>query len=255
MPKRKYGQNFLINQNIIKKILTDIKINSQNILEVGPGNLALTNPIIDKIPNRYVGIEIDKDFANKINDKQILSNILFDDALKIDEKSLFHNQSFTIISNLPYNISSQLLIKWCILQNNHHCINEMVLMFQKELGERILSDCNSKKYGSLSILVQAFFNIKRKVIVSKECFNPVPKVESIVLHFLPLKKNRIKKEKFKNLQKITKFFFNERRKKNKKKIQKLFNETVINNHNLEKYFDLRAENLSKDLYYKFTEII
>ena len=255
MPKRKYGQNFLINQNIIKKILTDIKINSQNILEVGPGNLALTNPIIDKIPNRYVGIEIDKDFANKINDKQILSNILFDDALKIDEKSLFHNQSFTIISNLPYNISSQLLIKWCILQNNHHCINEMVLMFQKELGERILSDCNSKKYGSLSILVQAFFNIKRKVIVSKECFNPVPKVESIVLHFLPLKKNRIKKEKFKNLQKITKFFFNERRKKNKKKFQKLFNETIINNHNLQKYFDLRAENLSKDLYYKFTEII
>ena len=131
----------------------------------------------------------------------------------------------------------------------------MILMFQKELGERILSDCNSKKYGSLSVLVQAFFNIKRKVIVSKECFNPVPKVESIVLHFLPLKKNRIKKEKFKNLQKITKFFFNERRKKNKKKIQKLFNETVINNHNLEKYFDLRAENLSKDLYYKFTKII
>jgi 16S rRNA (adenine1518-N6/adenine1519-N6)-dimethyltransferase len=255
MPKKKYGQNFLINKCIIKKILTDIKINSQNILEVGPGNLALTKLIIDKLPNRYVGIEIDKDFKTKINDKQILSNILFDDALEINERSLFHNKNFTIISNLPYNISSQLLIKWCILQNDHHCINEMILMFQKELGERILSGCNSKKYGSLSVLVQAFFNIKRKVIVSKECFNPVPKVESIVLHFLPLKKNRIKKEKFKNLQKITKFFFNERRKKNKKKIQKLFNETVINNHNLQKYFDLRAENLSKDLYYKFTEII
>ena len=131
----------------------------------------------------------------------------------------------------------------------------MILMFQKELGERVLSDCNSKKYGSLSVLVQAFFNIKRKVIVSKECFNPAPKVESIVLHFIPLKKNRIKKEKFKNLQKITKFFFNERRKKNKKKIEKLFNEKIISNHNLQKYFDLRAENLNKDLYYKFTEII
>jgi len=255
MPKKKYGQNFLINQKIIEKILTDIKINSQNILEIGPGNLALTKPIINKIPNKYIGVEIDKDFETKINDKQILSNILFDDALKIDEKLLFHNQNFTIISNLPYNISSQILIKWCILQNNHHCINEMVLMFQKELGERILSDCNSKKYGSLSVLVQAFFNIKKKIIVNKECFNPVPKVESIVLHFLPLKKNRIKKEKFKNLQKITKFFFNERRKKNKKKIQKLFNETIITNHNLQKYFDLRAENLNKDLYYKFTEII
>jgi 16S rRNA (adenine1518-N6/adenine1519-N6)-dimethyltransferase len=255
MPKKKYGQNFLTNQEIIKKILTDIKINSQNILEVGPGNLALTKPIVDKKPNKYLGIEIDKDFKTKINDKKILSNILFEDALIINERSLFHNQSFTIISNLPYNISSQLLIKWCILQNDHHCINEMILMFQKELGERILSDCNNKKYGSLSVLVQAFFNIKRKVIVSKECFNPVPKVESIVLHFLPLKNNRIKKEKFKNLQKITKFFFNERRKKNKKKIQKLFTETVISSHNLQKYFDLRAENLSKDLYYKFTEII
>ena len=255
MSKKKYGQNFLINKEIIKKILTDIKINSQDILEVGPGNLALTKPIIDKLPNKYVGIEIDKNFETKINDQQILSKILFDDALKINERSLFHNQSFSIISNLPYNISSQLLIKWCILQNDHHCINEMILMFQKELGERILSDCNSKKYGSLSVLVQAFFNIKRKVIVSKECFKPIPKVESIVLHFLPLKKNRIKKEKFTNLQKITKFFFNERRKKNKKKIQKLFNETIINNYNLQKYFDLRAENLNKDLYYKFTEII
>jgi len=255
MPKKKYGQNFLINEEIIKKILIDIKINSQNILEVGPGNLALTKPIIDKTPNRYVGVEIDKDFKTKINDKQILSNILFDDALKINERSLFNNQSFKIISNLPYNISSQLLIKWCILQNDHHCINEMILMFQKELGERILSDCNSKQYGSLSVLVQAFFNIKKKVVVSKECFNPIPKVESIVLHFFPLKKNRIKKEKFKNLQKITKFFFNERRKKNKKKFQKLFNETIINNYNLQKYFDLRAENLSKDLYYEFTEII
>ena len=255
MPKKKYGQNFLINKDILKKILTDIKINSQNILEIGPGNLALTKPIIDKMPNKYIGIEIDKDFKSKINDKLILSNILFDDALKIDEKSLFHNQSFTIISNLPYNISSQLLIKWCLLQNDHNCINEMVLMFQKELGERILSDCNSKKYGSLSVLVQAFFDIKRKVIVNKECFNPVPKVESVVLHFHPLKKNRIKKEKFQNLQKITKFFFNERRKKNKKKIKKLFHETIINNHNLQKYFNLRAENLSKDLYYEFTEII
>jgi len=255
MPKKKYGQNFLINKDIIKKILNDVNINSQNILEVGPGNLALTKPIFDKKPNKYIGIEIDKDFKNKINNKLILSNILFDDALKIEEREIFHDRNFTIISNLPYNISSQLLIKWCILQNDHQCINEMVLMFQKELGERILSDCNSKKYGSLSVLVQAFFNIKRKVIVSKECFNPVPKVESIVLHFLPLKKNRIKKEKFKILQKITKFFFNERRKKNKKKIEKLFNETVINNHNLQKYYDLRAENLNKDLYYKFTEII
>jgi len=255
MSKKKYGQNFLIDQVIIKKILTNIKINSQNILEVGPGNLALTKPIINKMPNKYIGIEIDKDFKTKINDKQILSNILFDDALKIDEKSLFYDKNFTIISNLPYNISSQLLIKWCILQNDYHCINEMILMFQKELGERILSDCNSKKYGSLSVLVQAFFNIKRKVVVSKESFKPIPKVESVVLHFLPLKKNRIKKEKFKNLQKITKFFFNERRKKNKKKIQKLFNEIVIKNNNLQKYFDLRAENLNKDLYYKFTEII
>jgi 16S rRNA (adenine1518-N6/adenine1519-N6)-dimethyltransferase len=255
MTKKKFGQNFLIDQKIIKNILTDIKINSKNILEVGPGNLALTKPIVDEKPSKYVGIEIDKDFKSQINDKQILSNILFDDALKIDEKSLFNNKKFTIISNLPYNISSQLLIKWCILQNNYHCINEMILMFQKELGERILSDCNSKKYGALSILVQAFFSIKKKVFVTKEHFYPVPKVDSIVLHFIPLKKNKIKKERFKDLQKITKFFFNERRKKNKKKIQKLFDTKIINNYNLQEYYNLRAENLSKDLYYKFTEII
>lgn len=254
MSKKRYGQNFLINNEIIDKILTNIRIVSKNILEIGPGNLALTKAIIDQKPKKYIGIEIDGTLKKNANN-EIYSKIIINDALKINERHLFDNKNFSIISNLPYNISSQLLIKWCFLQNKYNCVDEMILMFQKELGERIVSSCNTKKYGSLSILAQAFFDIEKKLFVNKKNFNPCPKVDSIVLHFFPLKKNRIQKEKLNKLQEITKFFFNERRKINKKKILKLFSKKNIELYQLNKYFNLRAENLNKELYYKFTDII
>ena len=161
MAKKHFGQNFLIDKNIARKILSFENIEKQNILEIGPGNLALTKEIIIQKPKKYLGIEIDQSLIDKINNEELLSNIINEDALKVDELNLFNKDNFTIISNLPFNISSQLLIKWCFLQNNFNCINSMTLMFQKELGERLTSKINSKKFGKITIISNAFFNIKK----------------------------------------------------------------------------------------------
>ena len=255
MHKKKYGQNFLINQHISKKILLNEKIKNRNILEIGTGNLALSKYIILNQPKKFLGIEVDKDlsdiyFKNKISDK-----IIFNDALKINERILFNNENFSIISNLPFNISSELVIKWCRIQSSYNCIDSMLLMFQKELAERIIAKKDTKKYGRLSILCNAFFSIKKKLLVSKNNFFPVPKVDAMVLNFIPHKINKIKNNSFEKLEKITKIFFNERRKKNKKKIIKNFSVSQIRKYNLEQLYDMRAENIEIQIFYELTNIL
>jgi len=253
-PKKKFGQNFLIDPEICNQIISLEKIKNENILEIGPGNFALTELIIKNKPKKFFAVEIDCEiFDVKKNDK-ILEYLLNEDALKFDELKKFNNEKFSIISNLPFNISSELLVKWCYIQNNYQCINSMTLMFQKELAERIIAKINTKKYGRISILANAFFDIKKEIFVEKNKFQPSPKVDAVVLKFSSLKTNRIKKENLSKLENITTLFFNERRKKNIKKIQKLFDEKIIKDNKLQQYFELRAENIDKDTYYKMTEI-
>lgn len=255
MQKRKFGQNFLINENICDQIIQCEIIKNNNILEIGPGNLALTKKILNEKPKKFFSIEIDNDLIKKFENTIYSSYLCHADALKINELDFFKNQKFTIISNLPFNISSDLLVKWIKIQNSNNCIKSMTLMFQKELADRIIADKNSKKYGRLSILASAFFNIKKKIDVKKKDFFPIPKVDATILKFTPLKKNKVKKENLIKLEKITSFFFNERRKKNLKKIKKTFNDKQIKKEGLEKFFDMRAENLDKEIYYKFTKIL
>lgn len=252
MPKKKFGQNFLINEQIPKKIIQLTKIKDQNIIEVGPGNLALTNLIKHQKPKKFIAIEIDK-LLKKNYSKFDLNNIIFDDALIFNEKKYFNNENFSIISNLPFNISSQLLTKWIYLQNKYHCIDQMTLMFQKELADRVISDFNSKKYGRLTILSKAFFNIEYGLTVSKNNFYPVPKVDAAVLTFKKIKTHKIESKNLEKLEKITYLFFNERRKKNKKKFQKILRKKNL--IHFEQYFSLRPENLKEDIYYELSKII
>ena len=253
-PKKKFGQNFLIDKEICNRIICLEKIKDENILEVGPGNLALTEHIIKNKPKKFFAVEIDSEIFDVKKNNKILEYLLNEDALKFDELKKFNNEKFSIISNLPFNISSELLIKWCYIQNNYQCINSMTLMFQKELAERIIAKINTKKYGRISILANAFFDIKKEIFVEKNKFNPSPKVDAIVLKFSSLKTNKIKKENLNKLENITSLFFNERRKKNIKKIQKLFDQKTIKDNKLEQYFELRAENIDKETYYKLSEI-
>jgi len=255
MYKKKYGQNFLVNHNISKKILLNEKIKNQNILEIGTGNLALSKFIISNHPKKFIGVEVDKDLSDIYLKNKISDKIIFKDALKINERKFFNNESFSIISNLPFNISSELVIKWCKIQNSYNCIDNMVLMFQKELAERIVAKKDTRKFGRLSILCNAFFSIKKKLLVSKNDFFPIPKVDAMVLNFIPHKINKIKKNNFEKLEKITRIFFNERRKKNKKKIIKNFSSYQIKKYNLEKFYNLRAENIDKEIFFDLSNIL
>ena len=255
MYKKRYGQNFLINNNISKKILFEEKITNQDILEIGTGNLALTKLIVTEKPKKFIGIEVDTDMRDVYRQNNILENIIFEDALSVNERKLFQNGNFSIISNLPFNISSELIIKWCRIQCSHKCINSMTLMFQKELAERIIAKKNTKKYGRLSILCSAFFLIKEKLKVSKNNFFPKPKVDATVLKFIPHKENKIKSNNFTILEKLTRIFFNERRKKNKKKIIKVFSDDQILEYNLKRFYDLRPENLDNKVFFELCDIL
>jgi 16S rRNA (adenine1518-N6/adenine1519-N6)-dimethyltransferase len=128
-------------------------------------------------------------------------------------------------------------------------------MFQKELAERIIAKKNTKKYGRLSILCSAFFLIKEKLKVSKNNFFPKPKVDATVLKFIPHKENKIKPNNFIALEKLTRIFFNERRKKNKKKIIKFFSDDQILEHNLKRFYDLRPENLDNKVFFELCDIL
>jgi len=255
MPKKKFGQNFLINENLCNKIIESELIENKNILEIGPGNLALTKKIISKKPKKFFSLEIDIDIINKFKNTLFSKYLHHIDALKINELNLFKNNNFTIISNLPFNISTELLIKWIKFQNNKNCIKSMTLMFQKELAERIIAKKDTKKFGRISILVSAFFEVKKKIDIKKNNFFPVPRVDATVLQFTPLKKNKISKNNLNKLENVTSLFFNERRKKNLKKIKKIFSEDQIIKEGFDIFFDLRPENLDKEIYYRFAEIL
>lgn len=256
MYKKKFGQNFLINNSIAEKIINLIEVKDQNILEIGPGNLALSKIIIKKQPKKYAAIEIDKDIfeKSKIFFNKNQSKIINADALKINKINYFNNEDFIIISNLPFNISSQLLIQWLKIKSNNNQILKMVLMFQKELAERIVAKVNSKYYGRLSVMTSAFFETKNEILVKKNEFFPVPKVDASVVIFKSLKKNKINFSKFKKLENLTFLFFNSRRKKNRKKILTIFNKDQIEKYNLKKFYDLRPENIDPDTYYNMCNI-
>ena len=180
--------------------------------------------------------------------------MLFKDALQFDETLKF-DKNFKIISNLPYNISLPLLIKWINQLNKNPVAKKMILMFQKEVAERILAKINSKKYGRISILSSVFYSIKKITDVDKSNFFPIPKVNSTVLLFDLLKKPMLDISNIEYLQKITLELFNNRRKKLKKKLQKIFSNEIINKNFLEELFDLRAENLTPNIYCKLALLL
>ncbi|MFN5026946.1 MAG: 16S rRNA (adenine(1518)-N(6)/adenine(1519)-N(6))-dimethyltransferase RsmA, partial [Candidatus Fonsibacter sp.] len=179
--KKHFGQNFLINNNITKKIAELGIINKDsNILEVGPGTGVLTQELIKKDPEKIFAIEFDKDLKpelEKIKNNFNNFDYIISDALKFDERKIF-KKNVIIFGNLPYNISLKLLIKWIYSEPWPPFYNQMVLMFQKEVAERIIATSNNKKYGRISILSDARLNIKFHFNISKKEFNPEPKVDS-----------------------------------------------------------------------------
>ena len=250
-PKKSLGQNFLIDRNILEKIVNVTQIKNRTILEVGPGTGNLTSFILKKNPKKFFVIEKDNDLAQNLNNNFIDQlKIINDDVLNVDENLIF-NEKITVFGNLPYNISTEILIKWIVNLKNDFWFDKLVLMFQKEVADRIIAKYNSSAYGRLSILCNWKLNIKKICDIKPESFSPRPKIDSSLLFFSP-KENFYKIKDPKNLEKITRIFFSQRRKMLKKPFNQLFNgdKKVIDKLKID--LNLRPQNLNFDTYYKLT---
>ena len=249
--KKSLGQNFLIDNKILDKIINIIDIKNKTILEVGPGTGNLTSLILNKKPKKFLVIEKDTALAAQLeNDFKNLITIINEDILKIDETLLF-NDKVTVFGNLPYNISTEILSKWIINLKDDFWFDFLILMFQKEVADRIIAKFNTSNYGRLSILSNWKLNIKKICDIKPESFYPKPKIDSSLLLFSP-KVNYIKIKNPNNLEKITRIFFNQRRKMLKKPFNQLFNgeKKILEKLNIN--LNLRPQNLNYETYYKLT---
>jgi len=229
--KKKYGQNFLIDQNILNKITNLINSENLNILEIGPGNGKLTDGIILKKPSMLTLIEIDSDLIKYLSQKYLFNNkvnLINADILHYEIKDYYQ----LIISNLPYNISSQILVKLSTMNKQP---DTLILMFQKEFAQRLLD----KKLNSINSLIKCFYTIKLNFNVSRNCYRPIPKVDSSVLTFNKLKKRIIKINEINKFIIFKRNLFSHKRKSLKNLLKK---------YDLKDEFDLnlRVEDLNLD---------
>ena len=250
--KKSLGQNFLIDQKILELIVNTVQIKDHEILEVGPGTGNLTTYILNKNPKKIHVIEKDNDLSlllgKKFNNE---INIINDDVLRISENEI-SNKKLTVFGNLPYNISTEILSKWIVNLDENCWFNELVLMFQKEVADRIIAKPDTSKYGRLSILSNWKLHIKKIIDIKPESFSPKPKIDSSLLVFSP-KKNFYKFKNADNLEMITRVFFSQRR----KMIKKPFNQIFKNPKEISNKFDidlnLRPQNLKPETYYKLVK--
>mgnify|MGYP001411362594 FL=1 len=252
--KKSLGQNFLIDKNIIKKIVNLVGVNNKNIIEIGPGKGALTNEILRRKPKSLSIIEKDKNLANnlKISYKKSKNvKVYEEDILKFNIEKIVYEDSI-IFGNLPYNISSQILVKLLKFKFWPPKFNNLILMFQKELGDKIIGKFNTNGYGRLSILSNYKLKLLKKFFISPNCFFPRPKVTSVVLHLKPIVNKSFKIKNIKNLEEVTNIMFSNKRKMIKKNIKK-----VVNDEEMKTIKDLnlnhRPSEVKPEIYYKITE--
>jgi len=245
--KKSLGQNFLIDKNIITKIVSISDITNKDVLEIGPGTGNLTEYIIKKKPKKLFLIEKDEALYQELQLKfQNEVEIINQDILKIDEKKISDNK-LIVFGNLPYNISTEIICSWIIKLEKNFWFTELILMFQKEVADRIVSKINTSNYGRLSILLNWRMNIQKVFDISPNCFSPRPKVDSSLLHFTP-KEDYLKIQKSKNLEMITRIFFNQRRKMIKNPLKQLFKNYSEISKKLDLDLRLRPQNLSLETY-------
>tara|TARA_Y100000590_G_scaffold227095_1_gene256432 strand:- start:895 stop:1686 length:792 start_codon:yes stop_codon:yes gene_type:complete len=249
-PKKSLGQNFLIDENVLNLIVKCGQIKKNDfVIEVGPGTGNLTEKILNEKPKKIVVIEKDKKLANflkiKFNNKiEIINKDILNYSLIDNRKN-----KLIIFGNLPYNVSTQVLSNLIKTNNIENICKSFVLMFQKEVADRIVAKYNSKNYGRLSILSSWKMEIEKIKEVEPKSFYPKPKVKSTILLFKP-KSRFYQINNPKNLEHITNVFFNLRRKMIKKPLKILFR----NFNQIADYLDLdlnsRPQNLSHLTYYK-----
>ena len=178
--KKFLGQHFLTDENIARRIVDSLSPESHNVLEIGPGMGVLTKYLINRENTDFHVVEIDRESVAYLHDHYPTLDVIEGDFLKFDLRTLFHD-SFAIIGNFPYNISSQILFK---VFDSRDRVSEVVGMFQKEVAERVTASPGSKTYGILSVLLSTFYNMEYLFTVHENVFNPPPKVKSAVIRLV-----------------------------------------------------------------------
>ena len=248
--KKNLGQHFLKDQNIVDKLVKSIRPSQHDeIIEIGPGDGAMTKSIIAKV-KKMILIEKDPDLIDNLKSKfheYENSTILNIDILNYNIDSL--DQSVRVVGNLPYNISTEIIFKMC----NCNKIIDMHFMLQKEVVDRIVAKSNSKIYGRLSIMAQAYFNVQKLFDISENVFSPKPRVKSSFIR-LSAKKYPFCNKNHENIfYDIVKSAFEGRRKMIKSSLKSYLNASDFNNINLKP--DLRAENLTVNDYILISDYV
>jgi 16S rRNA (adenine1518-N6/adenine1519-N6)-dimethyltransferase len=250
--KKSLGQNFLIDREVLEKIVSITDITNKEVLEIGPGSGNLTTYILKKKPKKLYVVEKDDDLAILLKEKfDTEIEIINDDILKVSESTI-SDQKLSVFGNLPYNISTEILSKWILNIGSNFWFDSLVLMFQKEVADRIISEFNNSNYGRLSILSSWKLNVKKILDIKPQSFSPRPKIDSSLLLFTP-KENFFKLKDPKNLEKITRIFFSQRR----KMLKKPFNQVFDNGKEVAEKFgidlNLRPQNLEPEVYFKLVK--
>jgi 16S rRNA (adenine1518-N6/adenine1519-N6)-dimethyltransferase len=209
-PKKRFGQNFLRDPRIVERILAAAGLlETDRVLEIGPGLGVLTDPMLSQA-RQVVVIEVDLDLAEKLRDRSDARLLVQEgDALRLRWDLLLTEPPYKLVANLPYNISSQILFK---ILDHRPLFSRLVLMFQKEVGDRLCAAPGSRDYGILSVLCQIWFDIRRVAVVPPGAFYPPPKVHSAVLAFEPLPAPRVEVADEAFFRRVVKAAFAQRRK-------------------------------------------
>ena len=250
--KKSLGQNFLIDREVLEKIVSITDIANKEVLEIGPGSGNLTTYILKQKPKKLYAVEKDNDLATLLKEKfDTEIEIINDDILKVSENNI-SEQKLSVFGNLPYNISTEILSKWILNIGSNFWFESLVLMFQKEVADRIISEFNNSNYGRLSILSSWKLKVKKILDIKPQSFSPRPKIDSSLLLFTP-KENFFELKDPKNLEKITRIFFSQRR----KMLKKPFNQVFDNGKEVAEKFgidlNLRPQNLEPEVYFKLVK--
>ena len=250
--KKSLGQNFLIDREVLEKIVSITDITNKSVLEIGPGSGNLTTYILKQKPKKLYVVEKDDDLAVLLKEKfDTEIEVINDDILKISEDKI-SDQKLSVFGNLPYNISTEILSKWILNIGSNFWFESLILMFQKEVADRIISEFNNSKYGRLSILSSWKLDVKKIIDIKPQSFSPRPKIDSSLLLFTP-KENFFELKDPKNLEKITRIFFSQRR----KMLKKPFNQVFANGKQVAEKFgidlNLRPQNLEPEMYFKLVK--